>query len=89
MFELGKGIFDKTKMPRATSQYKDKHGNVIVDVGERYQNWGQFIHHTSKGIFIINKLRRLATVIEREHFHPTSSKSFDVLCSTRRYAPGM
>lgn len=60
-------MFDKTKLPKATSQYKDKDGKVIVDAGERYQNWGQFAHHTCKGIHIINKLRHLADVIEREH----------------------
>jgi len=65
--ELGKGCFDKTKMPKAKTAYKDKNGNVIVDVDERYDNWGQVMHHTSKGIFVTNKLNHLAVVIEREH----------------------
>jgi len=67
MKELGKGIFDKTKMPKAKTTYKDKNGNVIKEVGEYYDNWGQVCAHTSTGICMTAKLVHMAVVIEREH----------------------
>lgn len=66
MYELKKGIHDKTKTPIATTDYI-KGGNVVVAAGDHYDNWGQYFHHVGKGLSVTNNLRRLAAVLSREH----------------------
>ena len=67
MYELKKGIHDKTKTPIATTDYI-KGGNVVVEAGNHYDNWAQYFHHVGKGISVTNNLRRLAAgIVARGH----------------------
>mmetsp|Transcript_12413 Transcript_12413/g.26952 ORF Transcript_12413/g.26952 Transcript_12413/m.26952 type:complete len:294 (+) Transcript_12413:290-1171(+) len=46
--ELERGIFDKSLMPIAATDYV-VNGTVVVEAEHQYDNWGQVTHHTSTG----------------------------------------
>lgn len=61
--ESGKGLWNKSKLPIAETDYYVG-DELVTKAGNQYPDWGSYSHHMGMGVYLFMKLNRLAVVAE-------------------------